>query len=138
MAVPRKPIAPAGTFAGINATSVAEAVAVERLRCMSIIESPEGATHPATARRLAFYSDMSAENAVALMSGTPAEVNHNDRMSSAFLALMDASTDALTVRPDLAATQTITGDRKAARLAELKEVGKAYGIAKGYRPAEEA
>jgi hypothetical protein len=59
-------------------------------------------------------------------------------MSSDFLKIMDMSVDALTVRPDLATTQTITGDRKTARLAELKEAVRAHNIAMGRRPAEEA
>ena len=104
---------------------VAEIVAGERLRIMAILESPEGRSHPATARHLALNFSMTPEQAVGTMASLPIE--------SPFLDAMEREGPVGVRQGSPGASGTpIAGDAKERRLAEIKESTKAFNRSRGY------
>ena len=96
------------------------AIANERLRIASIIDSPEGKRNPAMANKLALYSSLDAETARDLLASAPP--------ANPYIAAMEQQGP---IGLNAAVTE-IAGDAKAARLAEIKESVAAFNKEKGF------
>lgn len=119
--------------ASIDSPSIVDAIAAERLRCMTIMTSPAGLARPRAAARLAFGSNMSVEQALAFLDDVPAEATINDRIGEAFIDSMAKSADALAVAPQLTATGAIvSANNREARLAELADGVKGFNASRGF------
>ncbi len=103
-----------------KAPTAAMIVSQERLRIMNILESPEGKKRPESARKLALNSNMSFEMAVDMLRSLPSESPFLDAMSNEAIGISSATAGAIAASP------------KEARLAELQQVGKVFGAARGY------
>ncbi len=104
---------------------VAEIVAGERLRIMAILESPEGRSHPATARHFALNTGMTSEQANGALANLPIE--------SPFLEAMERE-GPVGVRqgsPGASGTPMPVSGREA-RLIEIKANMQAYNRSRGY------
>ena len=112
------------TKAEIAAITTA-ATADERTRFEQILRSPEGMQHPKTAIHFALLG-MTPDQAISTMATLPKE--------SPFLDAMDRE-GAIGIKPGASggAGFVAGGDRKEARLAEIKAGMQAYNAAKGYR-----
>jgi hypothetical protein len=103
------------------------AVLSERLRVAAILESPEGKRNPAMAHELAFRQALDAEQAITILSLAP-----TPQVVSPYLAAM-AKEGPVNLS---AATADLSGDPKAARIAEIKANVHAFNVSKGYVKAE--
>ncbi len=107
-----------------SAPTLSEIVLNERLRVAAILESPEGLRAPKMARELALRSPMGADQARALLTNAAAESPFLEMMASEAIGLSATSPSAQpAIGPDGA---------KAARLAEIKQVGAAFNASQGY------
>ena len=97
-------------------------VSQERLRIMNILESAEGKKRPESARKLALNSNMTAEMALDMLRGLPTESPFLDAMSTEAIGISSATAGAIGAG----------SDPKQARIAELQNVGKSFGAARGY------
>lgn len=96
------------------------AIAAERLRVASILESPEGRRNPAMAQKLALYSVLDAETARGILAEAPAANPYLQAMDrEGPLGLGAASVD-------------LSDDPKAARLKELSAGVAAFNAEKGW------
>ena len=100
---------------------IVAAIAGERARISSILESPQAKGRETTALKLALHSDMSADAAVDLLASTPSE-------QSPFARYMES------VGPSGVSVQQQAQhlDKRNARLAELKETAAHLSAARGY------
>lgn len=107
----------------MNAEVVA-AIAGERARVSSILESPQAKGREKVAVRLALHSDMAVADALDLLASTPTEENP-------FVQYMNQ------VGPSGVPMQTTVQelDAKQARLAQLKEIGNHLNVTRGYKKA---
>lgn len=102
--------------------ALSAALAVERLRISSIMESPEGLRNPDAARQLALHSTMEVASAISFLKTVPA--------SNPYLTAMEAHGPIDIGGPSLGAP--ISTDARAARLEELKGATDHYNETKGY------
>ncbi len=105
-----------------KAPTAAMIISQERLRIMNILECPEGRKRPESARKLALNSNMSVEMAVDMLRGLPTESPFLDAMNAESIGISSATAGAIGAG----------SDQKAARLAEIKQVGHGYAAARGY------
>lgn len=99
--------------------TTAEAIALERIRIKSILESPEGLDRPNLARALALGTVLDTDAAVQLLQAAPVERTNND---AAFLKLLESENTGLT---GPTADFGRAPDAKEARKEELAKVAKA-------------
>jgi hypothetical protein len=90
------------------------AIASERLRISSILESPEGQRNPKMAQKLALYSSLDVETAKSILADAPA--------ANPYLAAMDKEG---ATGISAASSGGLNTDPKTARLAEIAESVKA-------------
>lgn len=103
----------------------AEIVAGERLRIMAILESPEGLSHPATARHFALNTAMTSDQANGALANLPIE--------SPFLEAMEREGPVGVRQSSPGASGTaLPADAKEARLLEIKGSIAAYNRGRGY------
>ncbi|MGY4570796.1 hypothetical protein [Bradyrhizobium sp. USDA 3256] len=90
------------------------AIAAERLRISSILESPEGRRNPAMAQKLALYSVLDAETAKSILADAPA--------ANPYLQAMDRE-GPIGLQ---ATTIDVSNDPVAARREEIKQTARAF------------
>jgi hypothetical protein len=96
------------------------AIAAERLRVASILESPEGKRNPAMAQKLALYSVLDAETARSILAEAPAANPYLQALErEGPLGLGSAAVD-------------LSNDPKAARMKELSVGVAAFNAEKGW------
>ena len=112
--------------AAIN-EAVSTALTDQALRIGSIMRSPEAEGRREMALTLALNTTLTAASALAILASAPKEHNRRDL----FLAAMNAEG-----RVDLTGDHApVTKDKKAARMAELKDAANHVAVARGYRQA---
>ena len=108
----------------------AHAVQQDRVRVATILDSAEGRRNPAMARKLALERGMDAAGALDILAAIPGTENPHGASDSVYArALLKEGASGL----ETGGSATIGGDPRAARIAELRQVGKRHGEAKGYR-----
>jgi|APCry1669190731_1035312.scaffolds.fasta_scaffold20275_2 hypothetical protein len=100
------------------------AVFSERVRVAAILESPEGKRNPAMAAELALRTALDAEQARAILATAPA--------ANPYIAAMNREGPIGLDAP----TADMSGDPKAARLAEINGSMQAFNAVKGYTKAK--
>ena len=113
MTTPRKPLATARKPAAVASDDNA-AIASERLRISSILESAEGKRNPAMAQKLALYSPLDAETAKDILASAPA--------ANPYLAAMEQQGPIGLNAP----VADFSNDPRAARLKEIEENGRRF------------
>lgn len=105
----------------------AEIISDERMRIVSILESPEGKARPQSALKFALYSDMTPDMAKDFLKGLPVE--------SAFAAAMERE-GPVNIGAPLGGP--VSRDTKEARKAEIAKVATDYSLVRGYITSEQA
>ena len=105
-----------------------EMVMSERLRVSGILESKEGVSRPAAARELALRSDLSAEQAIALLATMPVDNPFMQAMQSEGQIGIGAQAPG--------GTGGGLSDPRAAREAELRDSMQHFNAARGYGKAK--
>jgi hypothetical protein len=104
-----------------------EGILGERLRISQILDSKEGRARPGAAAELALRSDLTADQAIALLAKTP--------VANPFMDAMDREGEVGLVGQSPSGNGGMLTDERAARMAELQSSIQYYNASKGYRKA---